>query len=684
MQTALPTAAPPCPSLLLVSIGPVQDFIASARRCQDLWFGSWLLSQLSVAAAEGLAAAAGEGSLIFPAGLGPRHESDSRMNGAEGAANKILLLCPADVSPKNVAAQGRASLDKRLQSFLDVEFHALPNAWNHEPVFHREVAERQLSSLVEFSWVAVRVGPGDDAYATARLSAESWLAARKTTRDWSQPTWIHRSFAPKCSLDGDRDSVLGRGIDDAVRSGHKSIDEVRRIFGIKPKEQLSGIGLLKRLGQQRAENQAEKRDQFPPPFHSTSHIASGPTRTRLARSISAEVWQAFLLRISARIDLTRYRIRHGATFVHASLSNSLATLDAAVVDVPRALPTPDEQSAPSNPYDRGLDGVLLFPSRAQDLLDEAGSTPPTAEDVEGLQADITSFLGDLGLATPFPYLAVLLADGDKMGDMLNRKAEGADGQDKHRLVSDALTYFTKRALDIVERHAGSLIYAGGDDVLALVPVHTALLASQALSQAFGDCLKKTELFTAEEAIPTLSVGLGVGHHMERLPALLDLARAAERLAKVERNSLAILVDKRSGGRYSYRARWDAASGEPVGRLHGWMKRLEAEQIPDGVAHELEALAGRFEVGTTPQERRDLAVLIRAEAARIVGRKKAQLGTADLAADTVALLEAGLTGDADPTVSLRVLADELQVARLFLRAHNEAWGPRANLLTVESL
>jgi hypothetical protein len=38
-------------SLLLITIGPVQEFIAAARRSRDLWFGSWLLSELSKAAA---------------------------------------------------------------------------------------------------------------------------------------------------------------------------------------------------------------------------------------------------------------------------------------------------------------------------------------------------------------------------------------------------------------------------------------------------------------------------------------------------------------------------------------------------------------------------------------------------------------------------------------------------------
>ena len=40
--------------LLSVTVGPVQDFIAAARRCRDLWFGSYLLSEVSKAAAKAL------------------------------------------------------------------------------------------------------------------------------------------------------------------------------------------------------------------------------------------------------------------------------------------------------------------------------------------------------------------------------------------------------------------------------------------------------------------------------------------------------------------------------------------------------------------------------------------------------------------------------------------------------
>ena len=52
--------------LINIAIGPVQDFIATARRSRDLWFGSWLLSEISKAAANKIANG-DKDSMIFPA-----------------------------------------------------------------------------------------------------------------------------------------------------------------------------------------------------------------------------------------------------------------------------------------------------------------------------------------------------------------------------------------------------------------------------------------------------------------------------------------------------------------------------------------------------------------------------------------------------------------------------------------
>ena len=41
--------------LYVLAVGPIQDFIAAARRTRDLWFGSHLLSEICKAAAKQIA-----------------------------------------------------------------------------------------------------------------------------------------------------------------------------------------------------------------------------------------------------------------------------------------------------------------------------------------------------------------------------------------------------------------------------------------------------------------------------------------------------------------------------------------------------------------------------------------------------------------------------------------------------
>ena len=113
---------------------------------------------------------------------------------------------------------------------------------------------------------------------------------------------------------------------------------------------------------------------------------------------------------------------------------------------------------------------------------------------------------------PPAYLAVLTMDGDQMGQWLRgdknptlhqaihpRMAEyfariGASdqlnakrpvGPALHAAISEALTNFAMRITPgIVNRHKGELIYAGGDDVLALVPTEMAIACAEEIQRAF--------------------------------------------------------------------------------------------------------------------------------------------------------------------------------------------------------
>ena len=86
--------------LLVFSIGPVQEFIAAARRTRDLWFGSEMLSEVSRAAAGVI----GDGRLIFPSSIDPRL--------APSVANVILAELGDGDDPRKVAELAREAAVK--------------------------------------------------------------------------------------------------------------------------------------------------------------------------------------------------------------------------------------------------------------------------------------------------------------------------------------------------------------------------------------------------------------------------------------------------------------------------------------------------------------------------------------------------------------------------------------------
>jgi CRISPR-associated protein Cmr2 len=88
----------------------------------------------------------------------------------------------------------------------------------------------------------------------------------------------------------------------------------------------------------------------------------------------------------------------------------------------------------------------------------------------------------LGLIPPSPYLAVLMLDGDNMGEILS----------KNPGLSSDLTDFSKAVPGIIEneKHQGLAIYSSGDELLALLPKDSALSATKAVQKEFEERIKK--------------------------------------------------------------------------------------------------------------------------------------------------------------------------------------------------
>lgn len=255
-------------TLLLVGLGPIQDFIASARRCQDLWFGSRLLSELARAAAREMAKRTGSESLIFPASIGDDNDDASSR---PAVANKILVCVPETQAARDVADVGREAMRKELLDLANDAFEPLSNSAH----FDRHRADAQLDDLMEYNWVAVPCER--DGYRAARDRAEKLLAARKNTRTWNAVgAWA--GDGPKSSLDGLRESVLDESLFADVHARRMTAQSLRSRFHVKKAERLCGVGLLKRIGAEVDDLGGRHR----PAFHSTSHVASTPVRASIA------------------------------------------------------------------------------------------------------------------------------------------------------------------------------------------------------------------------------------------------------------------------------------------------------------------------------------------------------------------------------------------------------------------
>jgi len=149
---------------------------------------------------------------------------------------------------------------------------------------------------------------------------------------------------------------------------------------------------------------------------------------------------------------------------------------------------------------------------------------------------------------------------------------------RHAAISLALNSFALHLarFAVEEAHHGKLLYAGGDDVLAMVPVRDLLpcmrllrllyaghvpegieLPEDVRDVAHGFVRYRKRLMRVMCERATASAGAVVAHHMAPLGQVLKALRRAESRAKKQgdRDAFSICVLKRSGGAVETTARW---------------------------------------------------------------------------------------------------------------------------------
>lgn len=208
--------------LLAISIGPVQEFIAAARKTADLQAGSDLLQEIARAVA--LEVQTQKGELIFPS---------LPNNTIGGCANKVLAILEGD-DPKNVADKAfHKALCTLMEKWVALQKQLDPSAQN---VIELELAKEQLENFLEFyaAWVPLL---SEKEYPEKRKQVERLLAGRKALRDFRQPCSARGHW--KSSLDPSRDNII-------KLKGETIPPQTQRTLNLKPREYLDAISFLKR------------------------------------------------------------------------------------------------------------------------------------------------------------------------------------------------------------------------------------------------------------------------------------------------------------------------------------------------------------------------------------------------------------------------------------------------------
>lgn len=679
-------------ALLALSIGPVQSFIAAARKMDDLWAGSHLLSRLSWEAMRPVCESLGPDAILFPRLRGiPQvdlwlrdrmelpdelFERCEWMQGATDAnplfsaalPNRFVAVVPAsqarqiagqvteavrewlrktgeevvsrllDVAGLDVeTATPYEQMKNQLEGFPEVHWAAVPfsliqprNAAKQTDLDVTALSEamspffgvergKPCGFLDTPAWQTLQkdIAWGDNTtffapnpgvlYPAVYDLAERVLAAAKATRTFDQT----EQTGWRCSLAGEGEWLTTDREQLAIPPGSRIDTLWTRIAAKKPAwakkgEHLGALPAIKRL--------------WPTIFAEEVGKAQAAGERGEQKSIGRFVVSTHTMALAHQLD--RWLERGVQT------ENGLDTSKAEGVALPRKLMRHKNKAA--------LEQAKCIPG-----LLEAAHDAENNETYERAKRQVRQTLAqgahgkdEIKLET---YYALIMMDGDRMGAILSgdekntisyresfhpQVQKGFDDHaaeqelirkygsqkrpispNRHLVISGALNDFSQTVVRHVveEEYLGRVIYAGGDDVLAMLPVADLLPIMQRLRHVYsgtvpedkrvdwgelsgsGKLVCKSGFAWLNERLmrmmgrnATASCGAVIAHHQAPLGAVMRELRAAEKRAKNEggRDAFSITVIKRSGGALRLTEKW----GEPIALLGGLIAFLRAEGV----------------------------------------------------------------------------------------------------------
>lgn len=596
------------------SIGPVQPFIGKARKLRDHWVGSVILSYLSFCGLRHIIEELGPDHIVYPSlhdqelveqwlsdsyhlGRFLADEQKKERSGIASFPNKFVFICAEEhlaglfdgireAVRKQWHQLGEAVHEKVSgwtkggDSLYRLFFHQTDDYWQFSHagcrlsqleggaaltrLLHPKQVEREYQVIKTFSEKYRR--PGIDAarlYGASHTLLQSLHAASK-----ARPQELKQSHdGAKCPLCGEHEILH-----DYSQAGRDSAKEYSR-----------AVANFWRELREKANSSAENYSQV------------GKTE-RLCAVCTMKRFLPLVAKKNGRIDPALKKVLSAHQKFPSTTELASATY---LQQLERAnIITRDDPE-----YRTLID--RLHDSEVEVGLDDDEQNTFSRKIQQQAKAQGIVY-GDRD-----KYYALLLMDGDNMGSLINGETIDARWRDVlhpellekftqdsfqptsalrsvwsdtrlqnpalHARISSALNSFARFSVaPVIRQSGGQLIYAGGDDVCAVLPVDTALHAAQSLQQSYratfvdyddqgarevsaGGKVQRLGMHLGRGPGISISAALLFAHHKVPLREVIqDGHSVLEKVAKnrAGRNALALRLKKRSGGDRDIWFQWD--------------------------------------------------------------------------------------------------------------------------------
>jgi CRISPR-associated protein Cmr2 len=582
--------------LMVFSITPVQSFISKARKLRDFWTGSVLLSWLAF-----------EGILWVVENLGPDHvvypslvdqplmnrylkkvwEIDEDLKDETDIAsfpNKFVCVVPLN-KLEDIKKGIEERVGEKWKDAVELSRDFLlgkADSQKIDPEYVKELFRRQTEGFWDIQFSAVKLIGDSDISELKKLYPEEVFKKNTVVKEYFQKMLKDAGKNYRFHSEGVFYELSHRTVQAALAST-KMRREMRR--APEPGEKCSQCGEFEVLHGhahktgETSSDYKENIENFWAPLRGKKEFESDFSENERLCSICA------MKRIFYRAVRTDSKGDH-------------LLLDA----------FKDKESYPSTSYLAFHDYFERENIRDEEKKKEFAQKQFEKEDFDSGGASL--------IENRDRYYAILMMDGDRMGKLVNgetlaskwetilhpdivKRLKSNDfyeayraGWEKvfkesegkrflspavHAAVSESLGDFALYGVKpIVKKYSGTLIYAGGDDVCAVLPVSGAIPAAREMADYYTSFFRHIDFENLEETsaaskpIKTswkpekgkLSINLGKGeqisisagilicHHKE---SLKDMIAAAHKLLDTkakkegERNACAVELRKRSGG-----------------------------------------------------------------------------------------------------------------------------------------